>query len=536
MTKKITAILLGACILLLSGISSLAITDGLAQKAASMLNGIDRGIVTAALPMIVSDSGLDMLDTALEKYKKGEDPGMIMGPAIEMALGYADVDTLGRLFDSLRLFSEDFRETCQDIYQNVKVMQLTSAETDGANLFLSLIYQKEAALRPALEKHQISVGVFANLLAAFTQENGSQNLLTWNGTAFSVGYTNASLVRGLNTIWQETDSSFNLEQFASSLVSSLNTRLSQQEKQTVLPFLRRINFLSADSDTVKPENDGGGTQSGQTVPMPPLSSVQNAVYQRIETVDGLTKEQMDSGLLLEVTQGGLLSLESQMTSPVVYAVSGSVLTPVKMALKIDGKLFAEVAQGVYLVKEVEDYFTDCNDWAKPYVEALYARRIINGKTEKQFFPNDTITREEFVKLVVELFDLKTGTTESGFSDVPQNAWYAPYIAAAKQYGIVNGISEKEFGVGMNIKRQDMTKIISQILNAKGLTVTPAPASVFVDYASIAAYAQPHALSAYAWKIVSGDDNRQFNPNQFATRKEAAKMVYGMLQVVLTRGE
>ncbi|MBR5236629.1 MAG: S-layer homology domain-containing protein [Clostridia bacterium] len=541
MIKKITACILSACLLVLSGVSSLAITEGLAHKAASMLNDIDRSIVTASLPMVVSDSGLDMLDAALKKHEKGEDPGMIMGPAIEMALGYVDADTLGCMFDSLRLFSEDFRETCQDIYQNVKAMKLTSTESKGAELFLSLVYQKEAALRQGLEKHQISPGVLANLLEAYAKENGSQKLMTWDGTSFSVGYTNATLARGLNAIWQGKDSSFDVSEISENLVSSLNARLSQQQKEQVLPFLRRIDFLAKGTGTSQSGGGQGGAAGGttdneQNEPVTPLPSVQVAAYQLLETVDGLTKEQVGNGLLLEVTAAGLLALETQMASPVVYAVSGSVLSPVKMALKIDGKLLAEVSQGVYLVKEAEDYFTDCNDWGKPYVEALYARRIINGKAEKQFFPNDTITREEFVKLVAELFGLKANTTESGFRDVPQNAWYAPYVAAAKQYGFVNGISGSEFGVGMNIKRQDMVKIISQILTAKGLSVTPASSTVFADYASIAPYAQPHALSAYAWKIVSGDDNRRFNPNQFATRKEAAKMVYGMVQVVLTRGQ
>ncbi|MGN1059002.1 MAG: S-layer homology domain-containing protein [Clostridia bacterium] len=537
MRKKITAMLLSVCMMSLPALSGLAAGSGFTQKAAAALNDLDRSMVIAALPLISSNRGLDMLETALDQYMRGEDPGLIMGPAIEIALQYTDVATMDRVLASLRLLSQDFRVTCQDIYQNVKGMELTSAEADGAALLLSMLYQKEPSLQTALEKHQITDGVLASLLAACVKENGSQAPLQFSGDTFTVAYYNAELAAGMNAIWQEADGGFDLVQTVENAAAGLNDRLSSEKKAAILPFLRRTGLLDANMPGGTTPGNGGGTPGGSDIPVTvkPLPAVQTASYQYLDTVDGLSPEQTDGGILLEVSAAGRLSLETEMNAPVVYSVSGAVLTPVKTALTIDGRLVAELSVGVYVIKETTPYFTDCDGWGRAYIEALYARQIINGKEPQLFRPEDTITREEFVKLVVELFDLTDPAAVTAFSDVPADAWYYKYVASAQQSGLISGISDSQFGVGASIRRQDMAKIISQVLKAKGITAAAAEPSVFSDFEAIADYARAHVLSIYNLQIISGDDNRCFNPNQFATRQEAAKMIYGMLNAVLTRG-
>ena len=237
----------------------------------------------------------------------------------------------------------------------------------------------------------------------------------------------------------------------------------------------------------------------------------------------------------EVTEPGIITISGTYRMPMVYRVQDGKMIPEKMVLYLDGKIVAELSAGHYVIQETVPYFNDCDGWAKDYIEALYARGIVGGKGSHTFTPWDNITREEFVKLIVELFDLVDPDAQTSFVDVPEHAWYYTFVASAQKYGIVNGVSGNEFGVGANIKRQDMAKIISDVLQKKGIAAMPADQTAFHDYSTIADYAKAHVLNVCGLGIISGDDTGNFSPNRFATRAEASKMIYGMLKAVLTRG-
>jgi hypothetical protein len=66
-----------------------------------------------------------------------------------------------------------------------------------------------------------------------------------------------------------------------------------------------------------------------------------------------------------------------------------------------------------------------------------------------FAPYDNVTREEFVKLIIELTGIKSDGTNVEFSDVSKDSWYASYVDAAVSGGVVKGIGNGRFGVGFN---------------------------------------------------------------------------------------
>jgi len=180
-------------------------------------------------------------------------------------------------------------------------------------------------------------------------------------------------------------------------------------------------------------------------------------------------------------------------------------------------------------------FTDiANAWGREYIEALYLQGVIAGVTEELFMPDAYITREAFVKLIVELFDLQATSEALPFKDADPNAWYYPYVAAAYDNGLVQGVSVDAFGVGANIKRQDMAKILDSILAKKGITAVPGVPEAFADYEIVADYAKEAVLNMYGLGIISGDENRNFNPDNSATRQEAAKMIYGLQTAAKTQ--
>ena len=97
-----------------------------------------------------------------------------------------------------------------------------------------------------------------------------------------------------------------------------------------------------------------------------------------------------------------------------------------------------------------DRFSDIKSvsWAEEAILSLAEKGVISGRADGIFAPNDNMTREEFVKLVVLAFEL-SAEGESNFADVEYDKWYAPFINAAVSNGVVKGLSDREFGLGLS---------------------------------------------------------------------------------------
>ncbi len=525
MGKRLVALLALVCILL-TGTAVGA--EGMTEKVMAALSEISRDIVVPALPFISDDDGLVMLQEALDKQQQGQDAG-ILGSVITQALTYTDAETLQNGIDSLYLFEESFRRKCHNIYQNCEALSLSTEESKGAQVLLGFLYRKDPDFKTVLANHQITDGVLAKLLNACTSLVSGSALYRYDGENFSVKAYPADLVNGLNAIWQPTIPGFDALGYIERGADALNSISNGADRDAAIAFLKKCGVLSA----VKPNQGDGGGKGGAsgdgTLPVKPIEST--GAYETIDALAGFE----DAALTFTVTKGGRIVVPGTYAAPVVYQVVDNTEKPVKMALYMDGKIVAELGEGTYIVKESASYFNDVSGWAQTYVEALYARGIVGGKAPGAFMPGDNITREEFVKLVTELFDMVDGNAVTSFEDVKAGAWYYSYVASAQKSGIVGGVSATEFGVGAKIKRQDMAKIICDMLKKQGVAMNPADPSVFKDYGAIADYAKEQVLSVYRAGIISGDDTGNFNPNQFATRAEAAKMVYGMIVAVLTKG-
>lgn len=167
-------------------------------------------------------------------------------------------------------------------------------------------------------------------------------------------------------------------------------------------------------------------------------------------------------------------------------------------------------------------------WAKDYIEKLAERKVVLGNENNFFEPERSITREEFTKMIVVAFDMTLKPGNTAFKDVETSAWYADYVVTAQKAGIINGISEDEFGIGKEITRQDMAVMIARVLRRANADFT-GTAKQFADEAVIADYAKDDVISLSKIDIISGDENSNMNPVQNATRAEAAKMICTAMQ-------
>lgn len=176
-------------------------------------------------------------------------------------------------------------------------------------------------------------------------------------------------------------------------------------------------------------------------------------------------------------------------------------------------------------------FNDLNgvEWAKTAIEALVKKKILLGYGNGEFKPNNTITRDEFAKVLVLAFNIPTEGVTANFSDIPSGSWQYPYVAAGSAAGIIKGIDVAQFGSGKNITREDMAVMITRAIAYKGKTLASAGNSVvFNDNDKISAYADDAVNTLVAANILSGMNGGMFAPKENATRAQAAKVVYGVL--------
>ena len=132
-------------------------------------------------------------------------------------------------------------------------------------------------------------------------------------------------------------------------------------------------------------------------------------------------------------------------------------------------------------------------------------------------------------MIVNAAGLELVVNGKGFGDVESTAWYAPYVYAAKANGIVNGISENEFGVGAPISRQDMSVIINNIIDRNA--DISSNWDLFTDDANISSYAYEAVYTMKSLGILNGYESGEFNPKVQLTRSEAAKVISMVMDII-----
>lgn len=168
-----------------------------------------------------------------------------------------------------------------------------------------------------------------------------------------------------------------------------------------------------------------------------------------------------------------------------------------------------------------------NHWAYADIKALNDKNILSGTGAGNFEPSRTITREEFVKVMVSALDL-TDEGQMSFGDVDSSSWYAPYVSRAVKAGLVSGYPNGNFGVGEGIRRCDMAVILCRALNLTAQNAT----SAFADDAAIPDYARGYVYAIKNAGIISGDANGNFNPTAYLTRAECARVMAQMMKGVV----
>ncbi len=169
-------------------------------------------------------------------------------------------------------------------------------------------------------------------------------------------------------------------------------------------------------------------------------------------------------------------------------------------------------------------------WASGYIQFVKDNKIMQGDENGLFKPDDSITREEWVKTILTAFVIDTKDAKCDFGDVDEERWSYPYIAKAFEMMIINGVSDTEFAPAESISRQDAAVIFYRGAKAaREDGFSEIEMSSFTDAEDIADYAIEPINLLYKLKVLNGYEDGSFRPNAPITRAEAAKMIYTALE-------
>ncbi|MBL4694753.1 S-layer homology domain-containing protein [Candidatus Gracilibacteria bacterium] len=116
-------------------------------------------------------------------------------------------------------------------------------------------------------------------------------------------------------------------------------------------------------------------------------------------------------------------------------------------------------------------FTDVpkSHWAFEVIEIANQNGVMEGYSHKPGYtgPGDTVTRQEFAKMLVAGFDLPTYTPSAPtFPDVPTTAWSYSFVETAKFYGVLGGNPDGTFAPNTTIVRADGAVMTAQAMDAE----------------------------------------------------------------------
>ncbi|MBR5533707.1 MAG: S-layer homology domain-containing protein, partial [Ruminiclostridium sp.] len=104
-----------------------------------------------------------------------------------------------------------------------------------------------------------------------------------------------------------------------------------------------------------------------------------------------------------------------------------------------------------------------NQWYNNAISTLSSAGIINGYEDGTFRPNAPITRAEFAKIAVSFFSYVEEDYQGIFSDVTADQWYALFVEAASELGLVTGYEDGTFRPTKNITRAEACTIVNRTI-------------------------------------------------------------------------
>ncbi|WNR46102.1 S-layer homology domain-containing protein [Paenibacillus roseipurpureus] len=207
----------------------------------------------------------------------------------------------------------------------------------------------------------------------------------------------------------------------------------------------------------------------------------------------------------------------------VQKVPSGVYNPATGTVVFSTTHFSEYAIGYEITTfgDIRDL-----DWAKKPIEILTSKGIVNGTSQTTFTPNASITRADFIQLLIGTLGL-TADVNANFEDVSKEDYFYESAGIAKTLGISQGVGGNTLHPTELITRQDMMVLVERAMRIGKKEMSTANITdlhSFQDWAQVSSYANDSLSILLRKGLIEGDGNR-LNPTGYTTRAEAAVLLY-----------
>ena len=178
-------------------------------------------------------------------------------------------------------------------------------------------------------------------------------------------------------------------------------------------------------------------------------------------------------------------------------------------------------------------FTDVkeSDWFYPYVQYVYENGLMNGMSDTEFGPQEKVNRA----MVVQILYAQAGKPEvSGgvpFSDVSEKDWFCQAVIWAKSVGVTAGDGGK-FNPYQSITREQFALMLYAYI---GKPEVSGELTGFADAGSVSGWAKTGMTWACQNKLFSGENRNgamYLNPLGKTTRAQAATILKAFCENVV----
>lgn len=176
-------------------------------------------------------------------------------------------------------------------------------------------------------------------------------------------------------------------------------------------------------------------------------------------------------------------------------------------------------------------------------DTLYTYGLVAGKDDGGFHPQDSLTRAELCQLVAVALNCDMPANQSPFSDVAEDAWYAPAVTALSNRGLVKGDGSGRFHPEAEVSHQEFFAVMGRLfawLNCGvGETLDSVPKGQLAlktlqrydSWAKAPTWLLSYGMENEDYVPVNllWDEPEEIDPRAATTRDEAAAVLYQMLR-------
>ena len=181
-------------------------------------------------------------------------------------------------------------------------------------------------------------------------------------------------------------------------------------------------------------------------------------------------------------------------------------------------------------------------WAEQSIYSMAARGIVKGYGDGSFRPEQVVTREELITMAVKMLGLEEQAkvmqqAQSSFGDVADDYWAKGAIEIGREYGLVAGQSNSNFGKKAEITREEMAVILARLIDATapwdGRELNSGsyfkPRVDYSDKEQIHSWARDSVQRVSRLGIMQGYEDGSFRPREVVTRAQAGVIFNRLLE-------